>query len=96
MPHQLVSATIVGVPLIQNVLTYLVKRFSDVRVLSEDLIDNCSVHLVILVIDLLFINEMQVFGQVLFIPNMFLDLLQRDPLDRIGLQHTIYQVLDTG
>ena len=38
---------------------------------------------------------MKVVGQVGLVPRVLLDLLQGDSLHRVGLEHAIYQVLNS-
>ena len=58
--------------------------------------DNFLINYGILVIDLLLRNEMEVVWQIFDIPNVVLNLLKGDTLDRVGLKHPIYQVLYGG
>ena len=62
MPHQLISTAIIGVALIQNVLTDLLKAFTDIRIELEKLVNDCVVDLVVLVVDLLLVDVVQVDG----------------------------------
>ena len=62
VPHQLVSTAIIGVALIQNVLTDLLKAFTDIRIELEKLVHDSVVDLIVLVIDLLLVDVVQVDG----------------------------------
>ena len=62
MPHQLISTAIIGVALIQNVLTDLLKAFTDIRIELEKLVNDSVVDLIVLVIDLLLVDVVQVDG----------------------------------
>ena len=93
MTHQLISSAVVGVSFIQNVLTDLIEVLAYVWIKLEELVDDRVVDLIVLVIYLLLVDVVQVFRQILLVPNMLLDLLQRNSFDRVGLKHAIYQVL---
>ena len=75
MTHKLICSAIIGVSFVQNILTDLVEVLADVWIELEELIDDRVVDLIVLVIDLLLVDVMQVFGQVLLVPNVLLDLL---------------------
>lgn len=51
-----------------------------------------SVNLRILVVHLLLRDEVEVVGQVLLVPDVVLNFLQRDSFHGVGLQHQVYQV----
>lgn len=54
---------------------------------------NFLIHNGILVVYLLLRNEMQIVWQILDVPNVVLDLLKRDTLYRVRLQHAVYKIL---
>ena len=62
MPHQLIGTAVIGITLVQNVLTDLLETFSYIRIELEELVHDCVVDLVVLVIDLLLVDVMQVDG----------------------------------
>ena len=49
---ELVGAAVVGIPLVQDVLAHLVEALADVRIVSEQLINNSRVDLRILIVNL--------------------------------------------
>ena len=75
MLHQLIRATIVGVPLVENILANLVKGLCDVQIQSKQFLHDCSVYLGILVVHLLLCYKMEVVRQILYVPDVFLDFL---------------------
>ena len=94
--HQLIRTAIVRVALVENVLTDLIMALADVGVKLEELLHDCVVNLVVLVVDLLLVDVVQVLGQILLIPDVLLNFLQGNPLHRIRLKHAIDQVLHGG
>ena len=89
VPHQLIGTAIIGVALVQNVLTDLLEAFSYIRIELEKLVHDCVVDLVVLVVDLLLVDVVQVLGQILLIPDVILNFLQGNTLYRVRLKHAI-------
>jgi hypothetical protein len=75
MLHQLIRTTIVGVPLVKNILANFVKGLCDVQIQSKQFLHDCCIYLSILIVHLLLCYKMEVVWQILNIPDMFLDLL---------------------
>jgi hypothetical protein len=58
MFHQLVSSAVISVPFVQNVLANFIKRLCNVQVQSKKFLCYLRVYLSILVVHLLFRDEM--------------------------------------
>ena len=91
--NKLIRATVVRVSLVEYVLAHLVKRFRNIQVQVEKLVHYLFVYDCVLIINLLLRNEVQVVRQVLHVPYVLLDFLQRDALHGVRLQHPVDEVL---
>ena len=87
--HQLIGTAIICVAFVEYVLTDLFVALADVRVELEELLHDCVVDLVVLVVDLLLVDEVQVLGQILLIPDVILNFLQGNTLYRVRLKHAV-------
>ena len=56
--HQLIGSTIVSVPLVEDILTDLIKALGNVQVKGKQSLHNLSVYLVVFVVKLLLLDKM--------------------------------------
>jgi len=90
MLHELVCTAVVRVALIEDILADLVECLGDVEVECKERLNYLRVDLVVFVVQLLFLDEMEIVWQVLGVPDVVLDFLQGDSFNWIWLQHPIY------
>ena len=95
MLDEFVGSTVVSVLLVLDVLTHLFERLPRAEIVVLQFLHDLLVDLVVLGVHMLHRDEVEVFWQVLLVPRVLLDLSQRYPLYRVGLQHAINQVLHT-
>ena len=60
MFDELVGAAVVSVPLVEDVLAYLVERLTNIRIVSEQLVDDRRIDLSVFVIYLQFVYKMEI------------------------------------